>query len=46
MAVPFYDYQEERDQLNHWAKVKGDEGIEQYWKEKNTVSLDNKPTGI
>ncbi|VAX04613.1 FIG01023442: hypothetical protein [hydrothermal vent metagenome] len=46
MAVPFYDYQDERDQLNHWAEVKGTQGVEQYWKDKNTVSLDGKPTGI
>ncbi|MCF6256293.1 MAG: pyridoxamine 5'-phosphate oxidase family protein [Gammaproteobacteria bacterium] len=46
MAVPFYDYQDERDQLKHWAEVKGTQGVEQYWKDKNTVSLDGKPTGI
>lgn len=46
MSVPFYDYKEERDQLNHWAEVKGTQGIEQYWKDKNSVSLDGKPTGI
>ena len=46
MAVPFFDYREERDQLNHWAKVKGDQGVEEYWNEKNTLSLDGKPTGI
>lgn len=46
MAVPFYDYKEERDQLNHWAEVKGTQGIEQYWNEKNAVSLDGKPTRI
>ncbi len=46
MAVPFYDYQDERNQLNHWAEVKGTQGIEQYRKDKNAVSLDGKPTGI
>jgi len=46
MAVPFYDYVEEREQLNEWADKKGKEGIKDYWKEKNEVSLDNKPTGI
>jgi len=46
MSVPFYDFQDDRDQLNHWAKLKGTQGIKQYWEEKNTVSLDNKPTGI
>lgn len=46
MSVPFFDYTEERDQLNHWAEVKGKEGVENYWVEKNAVSLDGKPTGI
>ncbi len=46
MSVPFFDYTEERDQLNHWAEVKGKEGVEKYWTEKNAVSLDGKPTGI
>jgi Pyridoxamine 5'-phosphate oxidase len=46
MSVPFFDYKEERDQLNHWAEVKGEQGIEQYWTEKNALSLDGKPTGI
>ena len=46
MSVPFYDFKEERNQLNDWAENKGDKGIKAYWKEKNTLSLDGKPTGI
>lgn len=46
MAVPFMDYKEERTELNKWAEKKGKEGIEDYWKEKNTVSFDGHPTGI
>jgi hypothetical protein len=46
MAVPFFDFQEERQQLNHWAEKKGEQGIKQYWAEKNAVSLDGKTTGI
>lgn len=46
MGVPFFDYQEERQQLNHWAEKKGEQGIEQYWQEKNAMSLDGKATGI
>jgi len=46
MFVPFYDDQDERDQFNHWAEVKGAQGIKQYRKEKNAVSLDGKLTGI
>lgn len=44
MAVPFFDYHEEREQLQDWAKKKGDAGIAQYWEEKNQLSLDGEPT--
>lgn len=44
MAVPLYDYVGEREQLNKWAAKKGKEGLKEYWEEKNTVSLDGKPT--
>jgi hypothetical protein len=46
MAVPFYDYVEERDQLKDWATKKGDAGIKQYWEQKNQLSLDGVPTHI
>jgi hypothetical protein len=46
MAVPFYDYAGEREQLIDWAEKKGPDGLEAYWLEKNQVSLDGKPTGI
>lgn len=46
MAVPLYDYVADRDALNNWAINKGDEGIQTYWRERNTVSLDGKPTPI
>ena len=46
MAVPFFDYKEERSQLNNWAEKKGSEGLNDYWLEKNRLSLDGKPTGI
>jgi hypothetical protein len=42
-AVPFIEYQGEREMLTTWAQKKGSEGIEKYWKEKNSVSLDGKP---
>ncbi|MCY4403656.1 MAG: pyridoxamine 5'-phosphate oxidase family protein [Candidatus Poribacteria bacterium] len=44
MAVPLYDYVGEREQLNRWAAKKGKEGLKAYWEEKNSVSLDGKPT--
>lgn len=44
MAVPMYDYLGEREQLNTWAEKKGKDGIAEYWEEKNSISLDGKPT--
>ena len=46
MSVPFFDFKEDRNQLKDWAENRGEEGIKDYWKEKNTKSLDGKPTGI
>ena len=46
MAVPFYEYREDRELLSDWAKKKGDEGLMQYWEDKNQSSIDNIPTNI
>ena len=46
MAVPYFDHVEERGQLKDWASKKGDDGIREYWKEKNRLSLDGEPTNI
>ena len=46
MSIPFYDYKGERNELNDWAKEKGESGIQQYWKEKNQTSIDGFPTHI
>lgn len=45
-AVPFMEFREDRPTLNDWAEKKGAEGLADYWAEKNTTSLDGKPTGI
>jgi len=45
-AVPTAENFQERDTLRKWATKKGEEGIEQYWKDKNTESLDGYPTFI
>ncbi len=45
-AVPHYQYQGERTTLKKWAETKGQEGVAQYWSEKNTESLDGRATGI
>jgi Pyridoxamine 5'-phosphate oxidase len=45
-AVPFMDYQRPRETLKGWAEQKGPDGIAAYWEERNSVSLDGRPTGI
>ena len=45
-AVPFFEYQENRDQLVNWAVNKGEHGLREYWEEKNTTSLDGKPISL
>jgi hypothetical protein len=45
-GVPFYTYGGEREQMDLWAANKGDEGLEQYRKEKNRISLDGLPTPL
>ena len=45
-AVPLLDFKEERTILKVWAEKKGDEGIRDYWEEKNTQSIDGFETNI
>ncbi len=45
-GVPFYEYIGERETLLKWADNRGRDGIEDYWKEKNQISLDGKQTNI
>lgn len=45
-GVPHYEYVSERPTLTKWAENKGPAGIEEYWSNKNTVSLDGKHTGL
>jgi hypothetical protein len=46
MAVPFMDYNREREELKNWAEKKGEEGIKEYWQQKNVTSFDGHETGI
>lgn len=46
MSIPFFDYKEERDELNNWASEKGAAGIKEYWKDKNQTSIDGLPTNL
>lgn len=45
-AVPLFDYVGDRDQLLRWAEKKGEQGVRDYWVEKNQLSLDGLPTHI
>ena len=46
MNVPLFDYVADRDQLTRWAIAKGEEGLDAYRRQKNSVSLDGLPTGM
>jgi len=45
-GVPYYQYTGERDHSLQWAEKKGAEGLEEYKKEKNLLSLDGLPTAL
>ena len=45
-GIPLYDYKEERDHAFKWAEHKGVDGLEEYKKEKNMVSMDGLPAPI
>lgn len=45
-AVPYYQYTGERDQAHKWAAKKGADGLEEYKKEKNLISMDGLPTAL
>lgn len=45
-AVPFYELQGERPTLTNWADKRGRDGVEDYWRDRNTRSLDDMDTGI
>ena len=45
-GVPLMEYRGERELLDRWAERKGQPGIEAYWQEKNTASIDGLPTDI
>jgi Pyridoxamine 5'-phosphate oxidase len=45
-SVPLYDYKAERQTLKNWAARRGEDGIRDYWREKNVASIDGLPTGM
>jgi len=45
-GVPLYDFAGERPVLNRWAEKKGRAGIRDYWRDKNSISLDGETIPI
>lgn len=45
-GVPYYKYKGERDHAIKWAEKKGEDGLQEYKKEKNRVSIDGLPAPI
>ena len=45
-GVPLYDFRGQRELLPAWAEKKGRQGLEDYWREKNVLSLDGLDTDI
>ena len=45
-GVPLYQYENERDHAIKWAEKKGEDGLEEYKKEKNMISMDGLPAPI
>jgi hypothetical protein len=43
-SIPFMDYREERPTLQQWAARQGDDGLAEYWAERNATSIDGLPT--
>lgn len=46
MGVPEYEFTAHRDSLIQWAEKKGPIGIQDYWQNKNRVSIDGLSTHI
>ena len=46
MAVPYFNYVGERELLSDWAVKKGEDGLKNYWEEKNQQSIDGIPSHI
>ena len=45
-GVPRYQLIGERETLRRWAENKGPQGIADYWRDKNQVSIDGLPTHL
>lgn len=45
-GVPLFDYVGDRPVLENWARQKTGSELEDYWREKNLISMDGLPTGL
>jgi hypothetical protein len=45
-GVPLFTLNSQRDELIHWANKKGEQGLLDYWKQKNVTSIDQIPTPL
>ena len=45
-GVPLFDYRGDRPSMENWARSKGEEELEAYRRENNSVSIDGLPTGL
>lgn len=45
-AVPLFDYVADRPNLQVWAAHQGEDGMDEYRRQKNAVSIDGLPTGM
>ena len=45
-GVPIYDYRGPRPSLDNWSNEQGEDGLADYRRSKNAVSIDGLPTGL
>ena len=45
-GIPLYEFTGERDHAFKWAENKGEDGLQEYKKEKNMISMDGLPAPI
>lgn len=45
-GVPLYDFVSHRDTLQRWEETKDRQGVHEFWKERNQVSIDGKRTKL
>jgi len=46
MSVPYFEYKGEREDLTNYWIEQGEDGLQEYWKKKNQISLNGYNTNI